>query len=92
MWASSSRASSPTHEAFVADSGLTFSTAPKNVLVVGIDMIRQATANRPISVRGDSTRGACVVTVSKGDIMASTLCETPARAFPEEAKMVFSRF
>ena len=85
-----------THEAFVADSGLTFEyRAEKGVLVVGDpDMIRQATANLiSNAVRNTPEGGHVSVTVSKGDIMASiAVRDTGIGLSPEEAKMVFSRF
>lgn len=85
-----------THEAFVADSGLTFEyRAEKGVLVVGDpDMIRQATANLiSNAVRYTPEGGHVSVTVSKGDIMASiAVRDTGIGLSPEEAKMVFSRF
>lgn len=85
-----------THEAFVADSGLTFEyRAEKGVLVAGDpDMIRQATANLiSNAVRYTPEGGHVSVTVSKGDIMASiAVRDTGIGLSPEEAKMVFSRF
>ena len=89
-------ASRRAHEAFVADSGLTFEyRAEKGVLVVGDpDMIRQATANLiSNAVRYTPEGGHVSVTVSKGDIMASiAVRDTGIGLSPEEAKMVFSRF
>lgn len=85
-----------THEAFVADSGLTFDyRAEKNVLVVGdADMIRQATANLiSNAVRYTPEGGHISVVVKRGDIMASiAVKDTGIGLSPEEAKMVFSRF
>lgn len=63
-----------THEAFVADSGLTLEyIAEKNVRVLGdADMIRQATANLiSNAVRYTPEGGHITVRVKKGDLMAS---------------------
>ena len=85
-----------THEAFVADSGLTLEyIAEKNVRVLGdADMIRQATANLiSNAVRYTPEGGHITVRVKKGDLMASiAVQDTGIELSPEEAKMVFSRF
>ena len=85
-----------THEAFVADSGLTLTyEMEKNVLVKGdADMIRQATANLiSNAVRYTPEGGHITVKVSRGDIMAAiSVRDTGVGLTPEECKMVFSRF
>ena len=85
-----------THEAFVADSGLTLTyEMEKNVLVKGdADMIRQATANLiSNAVRYTPEGGHITVKVSRGDIMAAiSVRDTGIGLTPEECKMVFSRF
>lgn len=85
-----------THDAFVADSGLSLEfQAQPNVYVYGdADMIRQATANLiSNAVRYTPEGGHILVTVKKGDIMASiAVKDTGIGLSPEEAKMVFSRF
>lgn len=85
-----------THEAFVADSGLTLKyEADRDVRVLGdADMIRQATANLiSNAVRYTPEGGSVTVRVKRGDIMASIQVEdTGIGLSPEEAKMVFSRF
>lgn len=85
-----------THEAFVADSGLTLTyEMEKNVLVKGdADMIRQATANLiSNAVRYTPEGGHITVKVSRGDIMAAiAVRDTGIGLSPEERKMVFSRF
>lgn len=85
-----------THEAFVADSGLTFTYEKESgVRVLGdADMIRQATANLiSNAVRYTPEGGNITVRVKRGDIMASIAVEdTGIGLTPEEAKMVFSRF
>ncbi len=85
-----------THEAFVADSGLTLEyVAEKGVRVLGdADMIRQATANLiSNAVRYTPEGGNITVRVKKGDIMASiAVQDTGIGLSSEEAKMVFSRF
>ncbi len=85
-----------THEAFVADSGLTLTyEMEKNVLVKGdADMIRQATANLiSNAVRYTPEGGHITVKVSRGDIMAAiAVRDTGIGLSPEECKMVFSRF
>ncbi len=85
-----------THEAFVADSGLTLEyLAEKNVRVLGdADMIRQATANLiSNAVRYTPEGGHITVRVAKDDTAASiAVRDTGIGLSPEEAKMVFSRF
>ena len=85
-----------THEAFVADSGLSLTyEMEKNVLVKGdADMIRQATANLiSNAVRYTPEGGHITVKVSRGDIMAAiSVRDTGIGLTPEECKMVFSRF
>lgn len=85
-----------THEAFVADSGLTLTyEMERNVLVKGdADMIRQATANLiSNAVRYTPEGGHITVKVSRGDIMAAiSVRDTGIGLTPEECKMVFSRF
>ncbi|MEF9841167.1 MAG: HAMP domain-containing sensor histidine kinase [Raoultibacter sp.] len=85
-----------THEAFVADSGLTLLYERDNdVLVCGDpDMLRQATANLiSNAVRYTPEGGTITVKVAKGDIMASIMVQdTGIGLSQEETKMVFSRF
>lgn len=85
-----------THEAFVADSGLSLTyQMEKDVQVMGdADMIRQATANLiSNAVRYTPEGGHITVRVKRGEIMASIVVEdTGIGLTPEEAKMVFSRF
>ncbi|MGI6045559.1 MAG: sensor histidine kinase [Eggerthellaceae bacterium] len=85
-----------THAAFVADSGLSLDyTAEKDVRVLcDPDMIRQATANLiSNSVRYTPEGGHILVSVKKGDIMASiAVSDTGIGLTPEEARMVFQRF
>ena len=85
-----------THEAFVADSGLTLKyEMEQGVRVLGdADMIRQATANLiSNAVRYTSEGGLVTVRVERGDIMASiSVQDTGIGLTPDEAKMVFSRF
>ena len=85
-----------THEAFVADSGLTLSyERERDVRVLGdADMIRQAAANLVSNaVRYTPEGGRIFVRVKKGDLMASIEVEdTGIGLSPDEAKMVFSRF
>lgn len=85
-----------THEAFVADSGLTLTYEMEDgVRVMGdADMIRQATANLiSNAVRYTPEGGHITVRVRKGDIMASIVVQdTGIGLSPDEAKMVFSRF
>lgn len=85
-----------THEAFVADSGLTLAyEMERGVRVLGdADMIRQATANLiSNAVRYTPEGGRITVRVKRGDIMASiAVQDTGIGLSPDEAKMVFSRF
>ncbi len=85
-----------THEAFVADSGLTLIyRAEENVRVIGdADMIRQATANLiSNAVRYTPEGGTITVTVSRQQKSAAiAVRDTGIGLSPEEAKMVFSRF
>ena len=85
-----------THDAFVADSGLTLKyEMEQGVRVLGdADMIRQATANLiSNAVRYTSEGGLVTVRVKRGDIMASiSVQDTGIGLTPDEAKMVFSRF
>ena len=85
-----------THEAFVADSGLTLKyEMEQGVRVLGdADMIRQATANLiSNAVRYTPEGGLITVRVKRGDIMASiSVQDTGIGLSPDEAKMVFSRF
>lgn len=85
-----------THEAFVADSGLTLKyEMEQGVRVLGdADMIRQATASLiSNAVRYTSEGGLVTVRVKRGDIMASiSVQDTGIGLTPDEAKMVFSRF
>lgn len=85
-----------THEAFVADSGLTLRyEMEQGVRVLGdADMIRQATANLVSNaVRYTPEGGTITVRVKRGDIMGSIVVQdTGIGLSPDEAKMVFSRF
>ena len=87
-----------THEAFVADSGLTLTyDMEPAVLVLGdADMIRQATANLiSNAVRYTPEGGYINVTVGSDLATESAFIEvqdTGIGLSPEEAKMVFSRF
>lgn len=85
-----------THEAFVADSGLTLRyEMEQGVRVLGdADMIRQATANLiSNAVRYTPEGGTITVRVKRGDIMGSIVVQdTGIGLSPDEAKMVFSRF
>ena len=85
-----------THEAFVADSGLTLKyEMEQGVRVLGdADMIRQATANLiSNAVRYTPEGGLITVRVKRGDIMGSIVVQdTGIGLSPDEAKMVFSRF
>lgn len=85
-----------THEAFVADSGLTlFYEADPDIQVFGdADMIRQATANLiSNAVRYTPEGGFITVRVKANDLMALIEVEdTGIGLTPDEAKMVFSRF
>lgn len=85
-----------THEAFVADSGLTLSYEMEpGVRVRGdADMIRQAAANLiSNAVRYTPEGGSIFVRVYAADTMAAIqVADTGIGLSPEEAKMVFSRF
>lgn len=85
-----------THEAFVADSGLTLTyDAEPDVYIYGDpDMIRQATANLiSNAVRYTPEGGSIMVSVNKGETMAYiAVRDTGIGLTDEEAKMVFSRF
>ncbi len=85
-----------THEAFVADSGLTLSYEMEpDVRVLGdADMIRQAAANLiSNAVRYTPEGGRIYVRVYALDTMAAIqVADTGIGLSPEEAKMVFSRF
>lgn len=85
-----------THEAFVADSGLTlkFEMEPGVCVLGDADKIRQATANLiSNAVRYTPEGGTITVRVKRGDIMASiSVQDTGIGLSPDEAKMVFSRF
>ena len=85
-----------THEAYVADSGLTLEyRADKDVLVYGDpDLIRQATANLiSNAVRYTPEGGKISVRVRRGESMAQiSVKDTGIGLTPEEARMVFSRF
>ena len=85
-----------THEAYVAESGLTLTyKADPDVIVLGDpDLIRQATANL-ISNAGRYTDegGRIYVRVKRGENMASiAVRDTGIGLTPEEARMVFQRF
>ena len=85
-----------THEAFVADSGLTlkYEMEPGVCVQGDADMIRQATANLiSNAVRYTPEGGLITVRVKRGDIMGSIVVQdTGIGLSPDEAKMVFSRF
>lgn len=85
-----------THEAYVADSGLTlYFNTEDDVCVYGDpDMVRQATANLiSNAVRYTPEGGSITVSVKRGDLMASiAVADTGIGLTAEEAKMVFSRF
>ena len=85
-----------THEAFVADSGLTLKyEMEQGVRVLGdADMIREQTRTLiSNAVRYTSEGGLVTVRVKRGDIMASiSVQDTGIGLTPDEAKMVFSRF
>ncbi|NHM14865.1 sensor histidine kinase [Xiamenia xianingshaonis] len=85
-----------THEAFVIDSGLSFSyDMQPHVLVLGdADMIRQATANLISNAVRYTPEGGSV-NVRVGSDLTTAFIEvrdTGIGLSPEEAKMVFSRF
>lgn len=85
-----------THEAYVAEAGLTLTyKADDNVLVMGDpDLIRQATANLiSNAVRYTDEGGSIKVRVKRGETMASiAVKDTGIGLTPEEARMVFQRF
>lgn len=85
-----------THEAFVADSGLTltYESEPEVMVLGDADMLRQATANLiSNAVRYTPEGGSITVRVAAGDLMASIMVkDTGIGLSPEEVKMVFSRF
>ena len=86
-----------THEAFMADAGLTlvYEREPDVVVMGDADMIRQATANlMSNAVRYTPEGGSVFVRVFKaGDGTAAIQVEdTGIGLTPEEAKMVFARF
>lgn len=85
-----------THEAFVADSGLTlvYDAEPDVYIYADADMIRQATANLiSNAVRYTPEGGRVTVSVNKGETMAYiAVADTGIGLTDEEAKMVFSRF
>ena len=85
-----------THEAYVAEAGLTLSyKADDNVIVLGDpDLIRQATANLiSNAVRYTDEGGRIKVRVKRGETMASiAVKDTGIGLTPEEARMVFQRF
>lgn len=85
-----------THEAFVADSGLTlyYDAEPDVYIYADADMIRQATANLiSNAVRYTPEGGTITVSVNKGETMAYiAVRDTGIGLSEEEARMVFSRF
>ena len=85
-----------THEAYVAEAGLTLTyKADENVLIMGDpDLIRQATANLiSNAVRYTDEGGKIKVRVKRGETMASiSVKDTGIGLTPEEARMVFQRF
>lgn len=85
-----------THEAYVAEAGLTLTyRADDNVYVLGDpDLIRQATANLiSNSVRYTDEGGLIKVRVRRGETMAQiSVKDTGIGLTPEEARMVFQRF
>lgn len=85
-----------THEAYVAEAGLTLSyKADDNAIVMGDpDLIRQATANLiSNAVRYTDEGGRIKVRVKRGETMASiAVKDTGIGLTPEEARMVFQRF
>ncbi len=85
-----------THEAYVAESGLTLTYhADENVIIMGDpDLIRQATANLiSNSVRYTDEGGCISVRVRRGESMAKiAVQDTGIGLTPEEARMVFERF
>ncbi len=85
-----------THEAYVAESGLTLHyKADPDVIIMGDpDLIRQATANLiSNAVRYTDEGGHIYVRVKRGETMASiAVRDTGIGLTPEEARMVFQRF
>ena len=85
-----------THEAYVAESGLTLHyKADPNVMVMGDpDLIRQATANLiSNAVRYTDEGGHIYVRVKRGETMAHiAVQDTGIGLTPDEARMVFQRF
>ena len=85
-----------THEAYVAESGLTLHyKTDSDVIIMGDpDLIRQATANLiSNAVRYTDEGGHIYVRVKRGETMASiAVQDTGIGLTPEEARMVFQRF
>ena len=85
-----------THEAYVAESGLTLHYKyDPNVFVMGDpDLIRQATANLiSNAVRYTDEGGHIYVRVKRGETMAQiSVRDTGIGLTPDEARMVFQRF
>ena len=85
-----------THEAYVADSGLTLHyKADPDVYIIGDpDLIRQATANLiSNAVRYTDEGGDIRVRVKRGETMAKiAVRDTGIGLSPDEARMVFQRF
>ena len=85
-----------THDAYVAESGLTLHyKADADVVVMGdADLIRQATANLiSNAVRYTDEGGHIYVRVKRGESMAKiAVRDTGIGLTPDEARMVFQRF
>ena len=85
-----------THEAYVAESGLTLHyRADEDVYIMGDpDLIRQATANLiSNAVRYTDEGGDIYVRVKRGETMAQiSVRDTGIGLTPDEARMVFQRF
>lgn len=85
-----------THQAYVADAGLTleYHHDPKVFVNGNADMLRQATANLiSNAVRYTPEGGTISLAVKKGELMGQIVVrDTGIGLTPEEAKMVFSRF
>ena len=85
-----------THEAYVAESGLTLRyKADPDVIILGDpDLIRQATANLiSNAVRYTDEGGRIYVRVRRGETMAQiAVQDTGIGLTPDEARMVFERF
>ena len=85
-----------THEAYVAESGLTLHyKADPDVIILGDpDLIRQATANLiSNAVRYTDEGGHIRVRVKRGETMAKiSVRDTGIGLTPDEARMVFQRF